>query len=153
MDVSLPVEALIFFRLLLSNCLNWKIYCDDQSSLCPYIDNERTNYTFNNTGEVREIKQQMTCKSTNLICMIECKRCKNQYIGETKRTLRERFTEHRQTTNNPITPKPQQQYQHISTYLITLLKTWHSFHSSFNQHSIPHAGKQGRPIWHTEAKR
>ena len=28
-----PVEALIFFRLLLSSCLNWKIYCDDHSSL------------------------------------------------------------------------------------------------------------------------
>ena len=30
-----PVEALIFFffRLFLSNCLNWKIYCDDHSSL------------------------------------------------------------------------------------------------------------------------
>ena len=27
------VEALIFFRLLPSNCLNWKIYCDDHSSL------------------------------------------------------------------------------------------------------------------------
>ena len=30
---SNPVEALIFFRLLPSNCLNWKIYCDDLSSL------------------------------------------------------------------------------------------------------------------------
>ena len=30
---SNPVEALTFFRLLLSNCLNWKIYCDDNSSL------------------------------------------------------------------------------------------------------------------------
>ena len=30
---SNPVEALIFFRLLLSNCLNWKIYCDNYSSL------------------------------------------------------------------------------------------------------------------------
>ena len=30
---SNPVEALIFFRLLLSNCLKWKIYCDDHSSL------------------------------------------------------------------------------------------------------------------------
>jgi len=28
-----PVEALIFFRLLLSNCLNWKSNCDDNSSL------------------------------------------------------------------------------------------------------------------------
>ena len=31
---SNPAEALIFFfRLLHSNCLNWKIYCDDYSSL------------------------------------------------------------------------------------------------------------------------
>ena len=30
---SNPVEALIFFRLLPSNCLNWKNYCDDHSSL------------------------------------------------------------------------------------------------------------------------
>ena len=29
---SNPVEALIFFRLL-SSCLNWKIHCDDHSSL------------------------------------------------------------------------------------------------------------------------
>ena len=28
-----PIQALIFFRLHLSNCLNWKIYCDDHSSL------------------------------------------------------------------------------------------------------------------------
>ena len=27
-----PVEALIFFRLLLSSCLNWNIYCDNHSS-------------------------------------------------------------------------------------------------------------------------
>ena len=30
---SNPVEALIFFRLRPSDCLNWKIYCDDHSSL------------------------------------------------------------------------------------------------------------------------
>ena len=34
--------------------------------------------------------------------MIQCKRCKKQYIGETKRTLRERFNEHRQVTNNRL---------------------------------------------------
>ena len=30
---SNPVEARIFFRLLPSNCLNWKFYCDDHFSL------------------------------------------------------------------------------------------------------------------------
>ena len=34
---SNPVEALICFRLLLSNCLNSKIYCDDHSSLSHMI--------------------------------------------------------------------------------------------------------------------
>ena len=67
---------------------------------CPNIDDGRTTYTFSTTGETREIKQHITCKSNNLTYMIECKKCKKQYIGETKRSLRERFTEHRQTTNN-----------------------------------------------------
>ena len=42
---SNPVEALIFFRLLLSSCLNWKIHCDDHSSL---LSHSLTNwlYTF-----------------------------------------------------------------------------------------------------------
>ena len=34
---SNPVEALIFFRLLLSNCLNWKIHCDDQFFTLKYF--------------------------------------------------------------------------------------------------------------------
>ena len=43
--------------------------------------------------------QDYSCKSSNLIYMTE--RCKKKYIGETKHTLRERFTEHSQATNNP----------------------------------------------------
>ena len=41
-----PVEALIFSRLLLSNCLNWKIYCDDHSSLSSKtaVQNELFHY-------------------------------------------------------------------------------------------------------------
>ena len=42
---SNPVEALIFFRLLLSNCLNWKkIYCDDNSSLSSTNRSSKMNY-------------------------------------------------------------------------------------------------------------
>ncbi|KAL9972658.1 hypothetical protein ACROYT_G019009 [Oculina patagonica] len=71
------------------------------SLTCPHIENGRRTYTFNNTGEVREIKHRITCKSSNLTYMIECNKCKKQYIGETKRSIRERFAEHRQATNNP----------------------------------------------------
>ena len=31
--VRIPLKPWFFFRLLLSNCVNWKIYCDDHSSL------------------------------------------------------------------------------------------------------------------------
>jgi len=44
---------LIFFRLLLSNCLNWKIYCDDHSLIsysnfihCQRIYKIRVSETF-----------------------------------------------------------------------------------------------------------
>ena len=30
---GMTIKLIFFFRLLLSNCLNWKIYCDDHSSL------------------------------------------------------------------------------------------------------------------------
>ena len=33
--------------------------------------------------------------------MIQCNRCNLQYIGETKRRLKDRFNEHRRTIHNP----------------------------------------------------
>ena len=36
--------ALIFFRLLLSSCLNWKIYCDDPSSLPCLVKKVKFHY-------------------------------------------------------------------------------------------------------------
>ena len=33
--------------------------------------------------------------------MIQCNPCKLQYIGETKRRLKDRFNEHRRTIDNP----------------------------------------------------
>ena len=88
---------------------------------CPIIENGKTSYTFTNTGETRQIRHHITCNSTNLTHMIECKKCKKQYRGETKRTLRERFSEHRQTTNTPL---------HV----------WVSSHSNYNLHPVHRAG-------------
>ena len=57
---SNPVEALNFFRLLLSNCLNWKkkIYCDDHTSLSNmnyFIYISHKNYP------VRTFQSGLTC--------------------------------------------------------------------------------------------
>ena len=50
---SNPIEALIFSRLLLSSCLNWKIHCEDHSSLSNFImiRNISTVHTCNLAGE------------------------------------------------------------------------------------------------------
>ena len=96
-------DLLIRAKLKTPNTTPGTFRCESKHGCltCPHIDHGRTTYTFTNTGEVRQIKQHITCKSTNLTYMIECLRCKKQYIGETKRMLRERFKEHRQATNNP----------------------------------------------------
>ena len=43
----------------------------------------------------------ITCDTKNLIYIIQCNRCNLQYIGETKRRLKDRFNEHRRTIDNP----------------------------------------------------
>ena len=52
-----PVEALIFFRLLHSNCLNWKMYCDDHSSPSPSVE------LFN--------EEEQETKTTTLKCSVK----------------------------------------------------------------------------------
>ena len=66
--------------------------CGKNCATCPYIcDGLRTNYTSFSTGETRPIKSNLTCETKNLIYMIQCNRCNLQYIGETKRRLKDRF--------------------------------------------------------------
>ena len=75
--------------------------CDKNCATCPYICHGLTTYTFFSTGETRPIKSNLTCETKNLIYMIQCNRCNLQYIGETKRRLKDRFNEHRRTIGNP----------------------------------------------------
>ena len=71
--------------------------CGQDCATCPYVTNGliHTLATFFSTGATRQIKSHITCNTKNLIYMIRCKRCHLQYIGETKRRLKDRFNEHR----------------------------------------------------------
>ena len=75
--------------------------CGKNCATCPYISHGLTSYTFFSTGETRPIKSNLTCETKNLIYMIQCNRCNLQYIGETKRRLKDRFNEHRRSIDNP----------------------------------------------------
>ena len=78
-----------------------------------FIQDGLSSCTFKNIGQVHHIKQTVTCASKNLIYMIQCRKCKNtlnapaEYIGQTKRTLRDRFGEHRTTQNKTTDAAPQ----------------------------------------------
>ena len=71
---SNPVEALIFFIFLLSNCLNWKIHCDDHSSPSSITAVQIYEFNFN--------RKRKRIKPTNLTSKIEIKKkCKrNQNV-------------------------------------------------------------------------
>ena len=56
---------------------------------------------FSATGETRTIHDRIDCNSKNLIYIIHCLRCNKQYIGETKRRLKDRFNEHRRPVDRP----------------------------------------------------
>ena len=54
----------------------------------------RGKITCTSTLAQHETKTNITCNSSNLIYCITCKKCKKQYVGQTKRTLMQRFKEH-----------------------------------------------------------
>ena len=76
-----------------------------------------TTYTFFSTGQTRPIKSNLTCETKNLTYVIQCNRCNLQYIGETKRRLKDRRTI--DNPNNKNLPQP----QNISCPLLTTLLT------------------------------
>ena len=69
----------------------------------PYINHGNTSYT--RVDHTLPPTQEPPPLPPPPTYMIQCKRCKKKktiFIGETKRTLRERYKEHREATNNPL---------------------------------------------------
>ena len=75
--------------------------CGKNFVTCKYISDGQTSYTFHATGETTPITNHIDCNSKIVIYMIQCNHCSKQYIGETKRRLKDRFNEHRRPVDNP----------------------------------------------------
>ena len=60
---------------------------------CSYVKEERTIKSIYCTWT---LNGQFTCKTENVIYLLECNKegCKQQYIGETEREVKERIKEH-----------------------------------------------------------
>lgn len=68
---------------------------------CLYLI-EGTDFTFK-SGTVFRVKNSMTCASSNVIYVITCRGCNQEYIGQTSLTIRKRMTIHRQQIRDPTT--------------------------------------------------
>ena len=64
------------------------------------------NILITSTGKTFNIKQPMTCKSSNIIYCITCTKCRDQYIGETEQELHNRQTGHLSDIKNGRTGLP-----------------------------------------------
>ena len=69
-------------------------------------------------------------KLNNLIYMIQCKRCHKQYLGETKRRLKDRFKDTADQLTSPPAYRNLRWYQNISSLIIAPLMTSHSFYKN-----------------------
>ena len=63
---------------------------------------ESSIFTFK-SGEIFKIKSSFSCASGNLLYIVTCKGCGENYIGQTGTSLRTRFTVHRQQIRDPST--------------------------------------------------
>ena len=67
--------------------------CEKSCLACPFILEQKT---VKNESKIWYIRSNVNCKTTNFIYMIECniENCKQRYIGESGRSLKERLSNH-----------------------------------------------------------
>ena len=104
--------------------------CGKNCLTCKYISDGQTSYIFHATGETRPITNHIDCNSKNVIYMIQCNHCSKQYIGETKRRLKDRSTNTADQLITHLIPLNPPQSQNTFLPMITLLTTSHSSHQS-----------------------
>ena len=63
---------------------------------------ERESFQFKN-GSIFHVKSNMDCSSKNLLYVITCQGCWENYIGQTGNEMRKRMTVHRQQIRDPNT--------------------------------------------------
>ena len=81
----------------------------------------------------------MTCNTNNIIYMVQCTKCNLQYIGETKRRLKDRFNEHRLAVDKPNTIcKPTTVSEHFLTANHSASYTLLEFRNSTPLESFPY---------------
>jgi ferredoxin len=67
---------------------------------CPYIITGE-HFTFKNSQKPFRVKVSMNCATENLLYVLQCQGCLENYIGQTSDSLRARIRVHKQQINTP----------------------------------------------------
>ena len=90
------------------------------SSVVEHISSSQTFFS-HSIGQQFTMKHHLHCLSTNVVYLINCKKCGSKYIGETKRTLKTRLLEHcgdtKHERDKPIARHFKQPLPHGRRYL------------------------------------
>ena len=84
----------------------WSCRTDRRCASCRHYGKFAPIIESTNTGETFLIRQHITCRTANVIYVITCVKCKQQYVGETSNCIRTRANQHRSdiTTGNKNNP-------------------------------------------------
>ena len=67
--------------------------CNKNWKICPYV-NQCKVVKATYSDKVVQISREYNCQTANLVYLVHCLKCKNQYVGETGQTLCRRFGQH-----------------------------------------------------------
>ena len=104
---------------------------------CPFVKTGKTVKS-NQNNCVVDINTNVTCQTKNIIYLLSCKKCPEQYIGESHRTLQDRFADHRGYVNNQNLTKAtglhfNQKGHKISDMEITILEKIYNKNDQFRK--------------------
>ena len=105
--------------------------------ICPYIEVGKTVKATQSNFSI-DINASVNCQTRNLVYKVGCKKCPQQYIGQTYRTLQDRFSEHlgyiRNNVKNKATGEHFNQKGHsISDIIITIIEKVHNPSKQFRE--------------------
>ena len=67
--------------------------CNGSCSICPYVKVQKQVKAKHSTAVV-QLSKHYDCNTKNIVYILECKKCGDQYIGQTGNSLRGRFLDH-----------------------------------------------------------
>ena len=79
--------------------------CSTRCKTCNMIMKEES-FTSHSTGNKHRTRFSFTCKTNNLVYLIQCSKCGLQYVGETENRLHIIMNDHRSDINIRMTDKP-----------------------------------------------